>query len=128
VPAAPASAEQAERRRYLLAAVVMVVAILGLALAVGFLADDPPRNDQQTKGDTAAKPHIIPRPNSGQAPTQPGDRGGWEQTLVFVVMLGGMVTLAVLAWRSSVRAKRRIRAPEVAKSTPSTSQKEPTPS
>jgi hypothetical protein len=94
-----------EQRRHLLIAAVMVLSIVGLALVAGFVADDPPRSEQQ-QSDTAAKPHIIPRPGSGKAPTRPGDRGGWEQAAVFVVMIGGLGGLGLLAWRSSVKARR----------------------
>lgn len=99
-------APRSEQRRYLLMAVVMVLSIVGLALLAGFVADDPPRSEQQQPGETAAKPHIIPRPGSGKAPTKPGDRGGWEQTAVFLVMIGGLGMLGLLAWRSSVNARR----------------------
>lgn len=96
---------RSERRRYLLIATVMVLAIVGLALVAGYVADDPPPSEQQQEGETAAKPHIIPRPGSGKAPTRPGDRGGWEQAAVLVVMIGGIGTLGLLAWRSSVKAR-----------------------
>lgn len=87
----------------------MLLSILGLALVAGFVADDPPRIEQQQEGDTAAKPHIIPRPGSGKAPTEPGDRGGWQQIAVLVVMIGGLGILGLLAWRSSVKARRPAR-------------------
>jgi hypothetical protein len=108
---APATegAHRSERRRYALIAAVMVLSIIGLALIAGYVADDPPPTGQQQEGDTAAKPHIIPRPGSGKAPTQPGDRGGWEQTAVLVVMVGGLGTLGFLAYRSGVKARRSAR-------------------
>jgi hypothetical protein len=102
-------AHRSEGRRYLLIAAVMVLSIVGLALVAGYLADDPPVSERQQEGDTAAKPHIIPRPGSGKAPTEPGDRGGWQQTAVFAVMIGGVGTLGVLAWRSGVKARRSTR-------------------
>jgi hypothetical protein len=43
-------------------------------------------------------PHIIDRPNSGKKPTEPGDRGGAEQLLLFggmVVAIGGIGFLAL---------------------------------
>jgi hypothetical protein len=96
-----------ERRRYLIAGIVMALAIVGLALLVGLLADDPPRSQQRPRENTAEKPEMIPQPGSGRAPEQPGDPGGWQQAAVFGVMVAGMATLALLAWRSSVRARQR---------------------
>lgn len=92
------------RRRYVAAAVAMVAAIIGLALAAGYLADDPPPVPADEVGDD---PHIIPRPGTGKAPERPGDRGGWGQLLVLGVVIGGVATVGLLAWRSSVRARAR---------------------
>jgi hypothetical protein len=32
---------------------------------------------------------VIPLPNSGKAPESSGDRGGWEQLLLFGIMAAG---------------------------------------
>ena len=98
-----------ERRRYALIAAVMALSIIGLALVVGYVADDPPPSEQRQEGETSAKPDIIPRPGSGKAPAQPGDRGGWEQTVVLVAMIGGLGVLGLFAWRSGVKARRSAR-------------------
>ena len=50
-------------------------------------------------------PSGIPQPNSGHAPQASGDRGGWAQlTLLLLILLG----LAFIGWRifRSVRASR----------------------
>lgn len=48
---------------------------------------------------------MIPRPNSGVAPTDAGDRGGGLQTVVFVLVLAGTGLIALLVWRESKKAR-----------------------
>lgn len=45
-----------------------------------------------------------PPPGCGRAPTSPGDRGGWQQLLLFGVMTGG---IAVIFWRVARSVRRR---------------------
>lgn len=47
-----------------------------------------------------------PLPGCGREPTSPGDRGGWQQLLLFGIMMGGIATIF---WRISraVRARDR---------------------
>lgn len=47
-----------------------------------------------------------PLPGCGREPTSPGDRGGWQQLLLFGIMMGG---IAFIFWRiaRSVRARDR---------------------
>ena len=49
---------------------------------------------------------IIPRPDSGVEPDDAGDRGGALQTVLFVVVVGGIVLIIGLV----VRESRRVRA------------------
>jgi hypothetical protein len=51
----------------------------------------------------------IPRPNSGVAPDDPGDRGGWQQVLVLCLLGGGLLLVGSLAARD-IRRKRAGRA------------------
>jgi len=55
---------------------------------------------------------IISRPNSGQRPTSPGDRGGSLQSLLFFGVMAGIVFLALLAYRDARRAQARRRTEE----------------
>ena len=73
------------------------------ATAVAMAADNP-----APTSTTAAiqSPHIIPRPNSGRAPSDPGERGGWMQEALFFAMCAAIVLMAGLVWRDS-RKKRR---------------------
>ncbi|QGG94879.1 hypothetical protein [Actinomarinicola tropica] len=48
---------------------------------------------------------IIPRPNTGRAPDSPNDPGGWQQYLVFALLLGGMAAIVLLVRRESRRAR-----------------------
>jgi hypothetical protein len=49
---------------------------------------------------------IIKRPNYGHAPTHPGDRGGWQQTLVLLLVVGAVGGGVALVWRDSARRRR----------------------
>ena len=82
---------------------VAVVLAGGLALVLvlfapaGVAAQEPPPSGVPT-------PHIIPRPNSGHAPTEAGDRGGALQLAVLglvVVGIGGAVLHLVRQSRRS---------------------------
>lgn len=52
-------------------------------------------------------PDIIPEPNSGVAPTDPGDRGGALQTTIFVLIVASVVLIGVLVYRESRKARDR---------------------
>ncbi|WCO67211.1 hypothetical protein PO878_00555 [Iamia majanohamensis] len=58
---------------------------------------------------SAGRPGIIPRPGEGQAPEEPGDPGGWEQTALFGVLVGGLALIVVLVVRGARRARARPR-------------------
>lgn len=45
-----------------------------------------------------------PPPGCGRAPTSPGDRGGWQQLVLFGVMMGGV---SVIFWRVARAVRRR---------------------
>jgi hypothetical protein len=48
---------------------------------------------------------IIKRPNYGHEPTHEGDRGGWQQGLVVLLLAVGVGALGGLAWRESRRRR-----------------------
>ena len=58
-----------------------------------------------TLGEQPEGGGIIPRPDSGVAPEDAGDRGGALQTLLFVIVVGGVVLIAGLVVRESRRAR-----------------------
>ncbi|MEO7427855.1 MAG: hypothetical protein ABIY48_00585 [Acidimicrobiales bacterium] len=62
------------------------------------LAQDPPPTGVPT-------PHIIPRPNSGHAPTEAGDRGGALQLGLLVVIVVGVGGAVVHLTRETRRAR-----------------------
>lgn len=45
-----------------------------------------------------------PPPGCGRTPTSPGDRGGWQQLVLFGVMMSG---IGVIFWRVSRAVRRR---------------------
>ena len=51
---------------------------------------------------------IIPLPNSGAEPEDPGDRGGWQQVGLFVLVCVVILAMgAFVWWRSRVARARR---------------------
>ena len=56
--------------------------------------------------------NIIPRPNSGQEPTEAGDRGGALQILVLVALVAGVGAMVVLVVRDARRSRARTAEPE----------------
>lgn len=78
--------------------VLVLTACLGVGLApVGHAQDEPVQVPTQ---------EIVPQPNSGQAPTEAGDRGGALQLLIFGLVVAAM---AGATWHL-VRQSRRTRA------------------
>lgn len=53
---------------------------------------------------------IIPLPNSGVEPEEPGDRGGWQQLALFVMVCLVIVAMGVFVWWRSRIARDRRRA------------------
>ncbi len=82
--------------------------LLGLTYAWAPAAGAAPVGDAPvtTLGEEPEGGGIIPRPNSGAAPEDAGDRGGALQTVLFVAVLGGVVVIGALV----VRESRRVRA------------------
>ena len=107
------------RVRRLLAVVVIAagMSVVGAPAAVptasAEVATGVPAQDDTTTtmppvrdGDSPIN-DILPQPNSGTAPEHPSDRGGWQQFMVFGLLVGGMGTIVLLVWRESRSARRR---------------------
>lgn len=89
------------------ATAVLVVMVALVALLAG-LPGPAAAQDSPTSTPTVSLPprDIVPEPNSGEAPSEAGDRGGALQLLllgVVVVVMGGAVY-------GLVRQSRRVRA------------------
>jgi hypothetical protein len=52
-------------------------------------------------------PRIIPLPDSGHAPRDAGDPGGWEQYALFGAIVVGVSVIGLLIWRDARRGRRR---------------------
>lgn len=96
-----------DRRTVILSAVILAVAIVGGTAVVAALVDDGPRQDTQGQltEQGGAKPHIIPRPNEGREPQDPGDRGGWAQLTLLGVIVVSVIGIAVVVVRGSAGAR-----------------------
>jgi hypothetical protein len=90
-----------------------------LFLAVSFLAMTPapakllptiPISPSTTIEVDGNPNSVIPLPNSGRAPQQPGDRGGWMQITLFCLVITAMgaifVMIAISTSRNTKRKKR----------------------
>ncbi len=121
--AAPPPSDPQERRRLVLAAALffggLVVVIAAVALLSGDAGDARPSATTQACATDDAeclaaqqsveRPGIIPRPGEGQAPDEPGDRGGWEQIALFGVLVGALALIVVLVVRAARRHQTRPR-------------------
>lgn len=96
-----------DRRTVILSAVILAVAIVGGTAVVAALVDDGPRQDTQGQltEQGGAKPHIIPRPGEGQAPSAPNERGGSEQLALFGLVLAAMAGIGVVIFRGGKTAR-----------------------
>jgi hypothetical protein len=107
-------------------AALLLVASLGVVAAPGTAGahpahvavhggqpQDDPDGDPSTDDAPVPEQRMIPRPNSGHAPTDAGDRGGVLQGLVFLFIVAGVGGITALAVRESRRARAsRVGGPE----------------
>ena len=82
-------------------AAVLVAVVVGLVPAPTASAGEAP-----TTGEAPEAPSIIPRPNRGAEPDDPGDRGGALQALVFGAIVVGVVGIGALIVRESRRSRQ----------------------
>jgi hypothetical protein len=107
-------------RWWRLGAAVLVVAIvsIGAALsltAVGTAGASAMPNDTTTSTLINAPggiPSMLPQPNTGTAPRDADDRGGWAQYAVFYGILASGVLIFGLVMLESRRKLRALRAAE----------------
>jgi hypothetical protein len=87
--------------------IVAVVAVAAtLCLSPAAAQEQDPAGNTTTLVEGQDLPGVIPRPNQGRAPQQPGDPGGWLQlTLAALVVVGVGAIFAVVA-RSAIRTTR----------------------
>lgn len=60
-------------------------------------ADQPPTTNDflDLERDVSECISSMPKPGCGREPTSSGDRGGWQQTLVFAVLMTSMAGIGV---------------------------------
>ena len=91
----------------MLSAAVLALTILGGVTAVVFLADDarPPAGTSVMEPEPKAR--AIPRPNEGQAPSEPGDRGGWAQLALLGLSVVAVSGIGLVVVRGSTASRQR---------------------
>jgi hypothetical protein len=88
--------------RRLLAAVLLTLAVAG-APAAAHAAD---ATTTTTLPADAGSHSVIPAPNSGRAPADPGDPGGWGQLLLFgVLFVGSAIVFGRVLWAAHQRSR-----------------------
>jgi hypothetical protein len=98
-------------RRFLLIVLAIVASMQGATAAAAAPSDGPTTTTIAITGTAIAasgRPNSLPRPNSGQKPTQAGDRGGALQYATFALMCAGLGFIAFRIVVSSRRARRRL--------------------
>lgn len=92
-------------RRFL--ATVSLATVLALGALAGAAA--PPAAAQSDGQVTTTAParggDIIPKPGQGSEPEDAGDRGGELQTVLFVVIIGGIAVMGAVIVRQSRKAR-----------------------
>jgi hypothetical protein len=105
------------RLRRLVAGLAVAVALVAAPAGAGWTADASPTTapaDTTTPTELTVLPlpSGIELPNSGQAPVNSGDRGGWAQLTLFGVMMAAMIAIFVRV-AYAVRQRTRARRPAV---------------
>jgi hypothetical protein len=80
--------------------------VLSLGSTSAMAQDDGTTTTQPIRDSDTGLNDIVPQPNSGEAPDDPSDRGGWQQFMVFGLIVGGMGVIVVLVVRQSRHARR----------------------
>lgn len=93
----PGRAPRSRLRALIVAAMVLAVAVTLHAPAPA-AAQDTPSTGLPTRD-------IVPKPNSGQAPTEAGDRGGSLQLLILALVVAAVTVAVVHLVRQSQRAR-----------------------
>jgi hypothetical protein len=99
-------------------AVLLTLAPFGISAAH---AADTPTNSTVALADVTDPTYVYdlendpseclnsnPRPNCGKKPQSSGDRGGWMQYTVFLVMLAGVGVVGSVLIRNVIRRDRAI--------------------
>jgi uncharacterized protein HemX len=82
-----------------------VHALLALALVIALLVTAPAASAQEPPSTGMTTQDIIPKPNSGHAPTEAGDRGGALQLLLPALLAAAIGGGALHLRRQSRRAR-----------------------
>lgn len=112
-PAAPrrptsASGDLSKRTVAISGVVLLLVLVLGVAI-VAVTSDDDAQQGRSLAAGELPPAEAIPRPGSGKAPEEAGDRGGSLQLGLFGVMAAGMLFIGVMIFRGgrTAQANRR---------------------
>ena len=74
--------------------------------ATGDADGDAPVTTSTLPTDNRELGDIIPEPNQGAEPQDPGDPGGWLQVSLFFLVCGAILVIVGVVWLSSRRARR----------------------
>lgn len=106
-----AASDDAQRARIVVVCLAVLVALIaGTALIAAFVDDGSPAEPSaQVEGaegqEAGAPPEIVPQPNSGKAPDEAGDRGGWAQLTLLGLIVAAVVGIGFVVMRGSRRSR-----------------------
>lgn len=103
-PTKRSASSQIDPRTIWLSAAVLVGALLLGVILVAVTYDPAPTTEAPPAAGAA--PHIVPKPNSGQAPTDAGDPGGWAQLALLGLLVVTMVGIGFVMMRSRSRSAK----------------------
>ena len=106
----PGSSGEISKQTIVISALVLVlVLVLGVAI-VSVTSDGDAQQGSSLAPGELPPAEAIPRPGSGRAPEQAGDRGGSLQLGLFGVMAAGMLFIGVRIFRGGGRQAKANRA------------------
>lgn len=98
-----------DRRTLVVSALALIVVIVGGMAIVAITTDAKAETRKDTQGQLqeqgGGKPHIIPLPNEGVAPSSPNERGGSEQLALFGFVMLAITGIGFVIFRGGKRAQ-----------------------
>ena len=105
----PARDDAQRARIVVIALVALALVIAATAVVAGFFDDGKPSDPsiavEGYEGPELASPQIIPKPNSGHAPEDSGDRGGWAQLTLLGLLVVAVGGIGYVVIRGSTRSR-----------------------
>jgi hypothetical protein len=100
-----------QMRRALVGLVLLVAVAVGAPTRVAGAVSPTTTPPTSAPYDLGRCVSALPPPGCGEKPKASGDRGGWEQILLFGIVTGAMAGIGLVIVRSTIRRDRATRLP-----------------